>query len=267
MYIKYSDLCSCECVLDDIISYRMDTKHSSLIYDYQTSGRSKHLIFYQLENKRSYYIEKTHICTLEKGDILFLPHGAKYRSFIENSSLPSGGIGVSFNLIGADGERIFFDEEIKLIMHDHDGVHYKQFKKIFYSVMNPVNNGLRLRGDLYTLLDNMFSSYRRSRDFEESFGDIKAAINILENSPEKNLSVADLADICHMSESSFLRKFKDYSGGISPMKYRNNIRIIMAEELSTSPLTVTEIAERLGYYDAAHLCKSYKQKKGRTLKI
>ncbi len=267
MYIKYSDLCSCECVLDDITCYRMDSKVNSFVYDYELTGRTKHLIFYQLDNTRSYYFGKTRLYKLEKGDILFLPHGAKYRSFVEDDPQLAGGIGISFNLIGADGEKIFFDEKIKLIMRDRDGVHYKQFKKIFYSVMNSGYSCLRLRGELYTLLDTMFSSYERGTGAEKNFEEIKAAIEILENSPEKNTSIAELADVCHMSESSFLRKFKDYSGGISPIKYRNNIRLMMAEELAASPLTVSEIAERLGYYDAAHLCKSYKHIKGRTLKL
>ena len=69
-----------------------------------------------------------------------------------------------------------------------------------------------------------------------------------------------------MSEASFLRKFKAYSGGMPPIKYRNNIRIMLAEEMSASPLTTAEIAERLGFYDSAHLCRAYKEVFGTTLK-
>lgn len=265
MNIKFSSLCSTECIFQDIAAYRMNTDISD-IYDYETSARVKHLIFYQLENKRNYYIGNSHICTLEKGDILFLPHGTKYRSFIEHKQLPSDGIGISFNLFNNKNEPIYFDEKITLITKDLYGQFYKRFKKILYSVINPNENILRLKGELYSLLDELFADSRKRNNFDESYDDIIKAIHILENHPEQNISTKDLADMCLMSESSFLRKFKDYSGGIAPLKYRNNIRLILAEELSASHLTTGEIAEKLGFYDAAHLCKIYKQQKGITLK-
>ena len=113
------------------------------------------------------------------------------------------------------------------------------------------------------LLDELFSD---SKTVRESFDDIFSAISAIENEPQKNISLKALADICHMSESTFLRRFKAYSGGISPIKYRNNIRLMLAGELATSNMTLSEIADTLGFYDAAHLCKTYKNEKGGTLK-
>ena len=265
MIIKYKDLCSTDFIFSDIVSYRMNFDGND-IYNYESTGRIKHLLFYQIENRRSYYIKDRHICTLGSGDILFLPHGVKYRSFIENCNEPTDGIGISFNLYTPTGELILLDEAIKFLANDNYGQYYKRFRKILYSVMNPTENILRLKGELYSIFDELFAARDRREDFKKSYGDIIDAINILENNPEKNLTTKELADMCLMSESSFLKKFKAYSGGIAPIKYRNNIRIMLAEELATSPLTINEIAEKLGFYDAAHLCRAYKQSKGDTLK-
>ena len=262
--IKYKDLCSLDFSFGDIAAYRM--KSDNIVYDYESTGRTKHLIFYQIENKRKYYLNDEHICTLNQGDVLFLPHGTKYRSFAENIDLQSDGIGVSFDMYSQDGEKIMIDEPIKLVARDSYGQYLKRFKKILFSVNNPAENVLRLKGELYSILDELFAEKEKREDFKANYGDIVSAITLLENHPERNLSAKELADMCHMSESSFLRKFKNYSGGIAPVKYRNNIRLILAEELVNSPMSLNTIAEKLGFYDAAHLCKVYKQAKGYTIK-
>ena len=41
---------------------------------------------------------------------------------------------------------------------------------------------------------------------------------------------------------------------------------MIARELSSTQLTVNEIAEKLGFYDGAHLAKAYKKFKGTNLK-
>lgn len=265
MKIKYNEICATDIIFKDIAACKMNTDYAS-VYDYEMLGRTKNLLFYQLENRRKYYLKDKHICTLKSGDILFLPHGVKYRSFDEDSQKPAGGIGISFNMFSTSGEVIRLDEDIKLLTNDSDRQYYKQIKRILYSVMNPAENVLRLKGEMYTLLDELFSNVKKRENFDSSFSDIIKAIRLLENSPEKNVSVKELADMCHISESSFLRKFKEYSGGVSPIKYRNNIRIMLAEELAASNLTISEIADKTGFYDAAHLCKAYKNAKGVTIK-
>ncbi len=164
------------------------------------------------------------------------------------------------------GEPIFFDERLKVFHQKSNSEIYKRLKRILYSALNPSGNLLRLKGELYSLLDELFANKEKREDFDEVFKDIMAAVNIIERTPENNFSVKELADLCHMSESSFLRKFKDYSGGIAPVKYRNNIRFMLAEELASSHLNMNEIAEKLGFYDGSHLCKMYKEAKGYTLK-
>ena len=103
-------------------------------------------------------------------------------------------------------------------------------------------------------------------EFEAGNKDIAPALKLMERHPEKNFTNAELAHMCHVSESSFLRKFKLYSGGITPARYRNNIRIMRAEEYVNSDNTLEHIAQTLGFYDAAHLCKAYKKHTGHSPK-
>jgi len=264
MNIKYTELCSADFEFTDIVAYKM-SHDNKIEYNYETQSRVKHLIFMQLNGKRHYYNKERHICTLSPGDVLFLPHGAHYRSFITDENEYNTGIGISFNMI-SHKEAVFFDEDIMFFSGDKEKNIGKRFRRILYSVMNPRENVLRLKGEMYSLLDDLFAEKEKREMFDEYFKDIVDAINLTERHPERNMSVKELAEMCHMSESSFLRKFKEYSGGIAPVKYRNNIRFMLAEELASSPLTVNEIAERLGFYDGSHLCKMYKTVRGRTLK-
>ena len=265
MDINYKDLTNTDFNFVNVVAYRMDND-TNIEYNYETYGRTKHLLFCQMEGDRHYYCGNRHICTLTPGDVLFLPHGAKYRSFVSENSTSNTGIGISFDLISSTGEAIMIDEDIRLFLNRKDNQLLKRFKKILYSVANPAHSILRLKGELFSLLDELFADREKREDFDEAYKDIMAAITLLETKPENNLNLKSLGEMCHMSESSFLRKFKEYSGGITPIKYRNNIRFMLAEELASSRLTMNEIAEKLGFYDGAHLCKMYKDHKGYSLK-
>ncbi len=264
MNVKYSDLCSLDFSFRNITSYRTNVDDHT-VYDCEESGRTKHLIYYQLKDRRHYCLGDRHLLTLQPGEILFLPHGVRYRSFVEENAMAEG-IGVSFNMVTDMGLPVYIDEGIRLLTCDDPHRLLKRFERILYSVHNPNENVLRLKGELYSLLDMLFAQSKQRTEFKSTFGDILQVVQLLENHPEQNLSVKEMADMCLMSESSFLRKFKEYSGGVSPIKYKNRIRLILAEEFADSALTLGEIAERLGFYDAAHLSKFYKQEKGYTLK-
>lgn len=265
MNIGYRDLCSEDFSFTNIESYRME-KDGDIEYNYESKGRTKHLVFCQFKGKRCYYHNDTHICTLYPGDTVFLPEGAKYRSFAPEKNDETDGIGVSFNILTPENESIFINEcPMYFSSADYPEIK-KHFKKILYSVVNPTGHRMRLKGEMYTLLDTLLSEKTYRDDFDNCFKDIMEAIRLLEKHPENNLTVKELGALCHMSESSFLRKFKAYSGGIAPIRYRNNIRFMIAQELSASHLTMNEIAEKLGFFDGAHLCKMYKKEKGHSLK-
>jgi transcriptional regulator GlxA family with amidase domain len=93
------------------------------------------------------------------------------------------------------------------------------------------------------------------------------AIEQIERRPEENMSVKELTQLCCLSESSFRRKFKAYSHGISPLAYRNRLRVLKAKQLCTiTACTIERAAQILGFCDAAHLYRIYKQYTGKTSK-
>ncbi len=263
MIIKQAELLRRECRIYDVAAYSM-REGNVTEYNYAKEGRQKHLLFYEIENERCYTNGDAHIATLAPQDVIFLPHGSKYLSQPADKQKTPSGIGVSFRLCTPEGEPIFFEEDAIIIRRDYDTSLKRHFKKILSCMVNPVENTLRITGEISVLLDEIFSE--RDGGQIEDLKEFKAAVRAIENEPWKNLTLTELAAISCMSESTFLRNFKEYSGGISPIRYRNNIRLMLAEELAASKMTLCDIAERLGFYDAAHLCKLYRKYKGKHLK-
>jgi len=73
------------------------------------------------------------------------------------------------------------------------------------------------------------------------------------------LKVEELAFLCHMSTSTFNRKFKQIYG-TSANKYLNTKRLEKAKSLITSSdKSLTEIALQCGYEESSYFSKSFKQ--------
>ncbi len=265
--VKYTDLCSLDFTFRNAFTYYQIWQPDD-IHDFERLGRTRNLIYYQIDGCRRYYQDGKFLMTLNKGDIFFAPDGAKYYTDIPelyNSNI-SAGVGVSFDLLDNDGELIKIDEPIGVIGHDDKGDIYKKFERLMYAFYHKSTCSMTYKGELYMLLDRILSPTEEKNDLRGSYSEILEAISMIETHPQLNLTNKELADMCFLSETTFLRKFKAYSGGVTPAHYRNNIRLVMAEELATTSKTLQEIAETLGFYDASHLCRIFKQYRGRTLK-
>ena len=76
---------------------------------------------------------------------------------------------------------------------------------------------------------------------------------------DKNETLDDYASICNMSKFHFIRVFKDITG-LSPLEYRNGIRLEHARQLLESTnASVGEISERLGYSSQNYFCDAFKR--------
>lgn len=85
---------------------------------------------------------------------------------------------------------------------------------------------------------------------------INKVIEYIHNNYNEKLSVNDLAVKYHIDKSSFIRRFKRYTN-ITPYQYIKSLRINKAVELIKSgKYTLSQVAEMVGYSDAASLSHS-----------
>lgn len=93
---------------------------------------------------------------------------------------------------------------------------------------------------------------------------ISRAVRYIESNYLYDFSVTELAEMCNLGECMFRRCFKA-EFGVSPLKYRNILRIEKAYEMLVSDnLTVTEVMELTGFYDLSYFNKVFKSHIGKS---
>ena len=91
-----------------------------------------------------------------------------------------------------------------------------------------------------------------------------AATAYIEENYMDRITLDQLADITRYSKRHFSRIFKMHYF-VSPTEYINNVRLESSKNyLKTTELSISEIADRVGFYDAAAFSKSFKAKYGIT---
>lgn len=77
-------------------------------------------------------------------------------------------------------------------------------------------------------------------------------------SPQRWWTVAEMAEMCNLSEVQFRRVFREHTG-IAPKQYVDRLKIQKASErLCSSRATVAEIASEFGYMDPYHFSRRFK---------
>ena len=90
------------------------------------------------------------------------------------------------------------------------------------------------------------------------------ALSMIHERYNEKLSLSDLAKEARLSKSTFVRKFI-YICKLSPAEYITKKRIEVAENmLISSNASVSEVAEKVGFYDAAHFSRTFKKVNGIT---
>lgn len=75
---------------------------------------------------------------------------------------------------------------------------------------------------------------------------------------KEQVSLEDLAQLAHRSQSQVLRAFKKYVG-ISPHAFVINLRINQAKKLLLAGMPIAQIAYELGFADQSHLHRYFKR--------
>ena len=114
------------------------------------------------------------------------------------------------------------------------------------------------------VLDLLLKLYRRQMEKNvDSENVIRSAIIFINNNINRELSVADVAGRCNLSESHFRRLFK-VATGRSPKEFIISRKISRAKSLLSSRLPVKEISTMLGYRDEFYFRRIFRKVTGIT---
>lgn len=192
------------------------------------------------------YIFENTTLSVRAGDVLFLPENAEYNIMVNT---PCAYICIDFSFV-KKGLKPCVIENAKNVKND--------FYKFFY---NWINNSPTKIPRSFELINRIYCQLINSRRTSRSKSDeifAKAVELILQHYREPDFTVEALAKRLDIT-TVHLRRIFSHNTSISPIKYINDIRFEQAKTLLTSSnLTIGEIALSLGFTDQFHFSKSFK---------
>lgn len=207
------------------------------------------------------YIRKGSYCyeyengtfTAKADSVIYLPyHSMPYRYQInaECAEVAAETLQIEFDLFSIKEQRqLSFSSHPILVGEDVCGNLCTMFEKVIYGCTESENaRKLSVYGDLLRLL-SMCAEHTEKSYNPAANRKIVPAVHYLQTHYNKPISVAELAALCHLSESQFRRLFYAVHGK-SPIAYKNELLINAAcNLLRAEEFKIGEIAEMLGFHD------------------
>ena len=112
-----------------------------------------------------------------------------------------------------------------------------------------------------------YANLRRSAHLELSRAGlvdrrIRLAVELMHAHMHRDLALEEIASAAHLSPFHFARLFKKLTGA-TPHAYLASLRAARAQSLlAATDLSVTEVAERVGYSSSSHFSKAFRQATG-----
>ncbi len=223
------------------------TYEENIAFSYLDGGRSFCILQYVLAGKRAYEINNTKL-EIEKGAVVFIPAKTEYKAQFKTSEEKNTAIAIAFRFEGLPENLIK-----KEIYYKYKDIRYED-ENIFVLLERLYNTApapmVKIKSLLYYLIEKLAD--------DAALCPVQGAIDYISEHYCENLPVKTYADTCNLSESHFRKLFRQYTG-VSPIEYRNKIRFRHAMRLHEQNLTLNEIAEKLGFFDASYFCKMYKR--------
>lgn len=192
-----------------------------------------------------------------EGDLIYIAFETVYQS-IWYGSPDIEWYSVSFDF---NSKYSFYDYRFQ-ILHGYPG---DLFEKMYQTYDT---SPLMSVSYFYQLLDDIYTKLSKSH-VNTSYRILEPAIEYIENNYSKQITIKELSDMCHISESGFFRLFKKATS-VTPIAYKHNIMIQHAIDLITNTsMSIEEISNLSGFPSSNYFRKIFfelTEKKPRDLR-
>ena len=193
--------------------------------------------------------------TLGPGGLIYLPAGCRRRVTV--TQRPFSFYRISFTMTSLeDHANILFSEDPCVFTDSASKNLFLQAEELEKSTLSQTNT-LRsnaLMFDFFHTLSRQLMPQHQHR--------IQPALEYIESHYVEPMDVAQLAGMCALSESQFYDVFKKKTG-MSPIRYRNHLRVRQAKLLLQSEeITSQEIAQLLGFESIHYFSRVFKEHTG-----
>ena len=198
-----------------------------------------------------------------RGDLAFIPKGLEYTWFNDIAGkIICENLLFEFILTDRSGNEIKLGNSAEILDSGHIEHYTMLFEKLLSEQNKPIKMPAAVRESAYSILVYAISRSCKKKYSSHGVQMIADGISYLENDVKQEKSIEELAEMCGVSIGHFEKLFKSYSG-MSPCSFRLEQKIRRAEMLlRTSDSTLEEIAEEVGFCDAAYLCRVFEKRRG-----
>ena len=221
-------------------------------YSYLNEPRPDHGLMLLVSGRVDFLTEQGTV-SVQAGNLVFLPKHSHYEAVFSDE--------VDDYLICFDADEDRFLSCLPIILSESVDLNCLEKFRIL-SEENRYTERKRLfnNGSFLLLLDSIVEFVKNEND--ERIDIIKRACELLQKNDK--ITIEQIAKKCAVSISSLRQLFIEKIG-LSPMRYRMNIKIKQAMYLIESTnMTVSEISEYLSFYDTAYFCKTFRNYTGMT---
>ncbi|MBR2042721.1 MAG: helix-turn-helix transcriptional regulator [Clostridia bacterium] len=192
-------------------------------------------------------------------DIVYLPEGCSYSY---KASREISALSVEFDIIGKSGKKSVFSPFPVLACSDTPEKTAEHFSLILKSfAINSLSAKIERICSLLSLLAFINDSDKEEQE-ESIIKRLAPAVYRLREGYCEKVYTAELAALCGLSESQFRRLFKE-AFKVSPITYKNNLRIKMAcSLLESGAYSISEISDILGFDDIYAFSHAFKKSMG-----
>ena len=261
--ISIEELWQHDYALMDISVFEQNWRAGEGYNNYLANPRREHGLCLMAGSEAIYILKKGRKITAGQGEIVYLPQGSQYgTTFYQfDNTLPSD-ILINFKLRDNRERKIILGDTPQVIRVSDWERYLESFQKVNEAFYKGRYMPGKIKGIVYQILTELSAEMKKEGFPRRKYGIIEKGILYLEQNWTENIPVSALAEICGVSESCFRRLFGQYMG-MSPVQYRNQMRISRARKLLIyDSATVDEVSRTLGFEDAAYFSRLFKKKVG-----
>jgi len=231
--------------------------------DNRGSGRQNSGILYVWQGEASFFCEGEPVIIARDGDVVFIPQNKRY--FMKYTAESTVFVVINFQLRDGNGVLLPLADRITVAAKaDQTGPIAKTVAALELCAAARTAEGfLRKKELMYRLLALIWQKIPCGTEDGE-FQQISEGVQLLRQSYLENLPITQIAEVSHVSVNYFRSLFRKHFG-MSPVKYRNVLRMERAKELlCDGSFTVSEVAYACGFENIGYFCRYYRQFTGET---
>lgn len=232
--------------------------------DRSSQERSVHGFLYIWDGEVEFVFEDMPKVVARSGDLVFIPKGSRYtmRYTAESTTF----VLVNFLMFLIGGAEATFTDRVAVVANDLQDHRIAGIMAKLEMCSGSENSTavFRRKELFYRLVSVAFRDSGLRTLAQAKHEQIVPGVLLLQQSYLENIPITEFARVCKMSISSFRRQFAEVYG-LSPVQYRNRLRIERARSLlSDGNCTVSEAALASGFENLGYFCRHYKKLTGET---